>query len=43
LTSLPSTIPDGSKRVKVKASTNFPERQAVLQADRDRDREIIDQ
>jgi hypothetical protein len=36
-------MPAGSKRVKVKASTNFLERHAVLQAERDGDGEVVHQ
>ena len=43
IVSLPSTIPDGSNRVKVKALDELLERHAVLQAHRDRDREIVHQ
>ena len=43
IVSLPSTIPDGSNRVKVKTLDELLERHAVLQAHRDRDREIVHQ
>ena len=39
--SLPCTIPAGSNRVKVKASTNSSKRHAILQTDRDRDGEVV--
>ena len=41
--SLPVTSPAGSKRVKMKASTILFQRHAVLQADRDRDGEVVHQ
>ena len=43
IVSLPSTMPDGSNRVNVNASTILFERHAVLQAERDRDGEIVHQ